>query len=204
MGQVSPIADTRAPFGPPGSTSPEANRPGTGYGKGRPLTMQYQSPKDGPMGSPYTPMTNTPPTGYPNGGPNGVDYMHHDPNYPHLQGQRPPHQSPGPQRPSIQTNVGPYGVLSPVSTQHGYQSQPTNTPQSSAAMPYVPPQNFPPFTLPPSDFSVASPATVGREASQSYVPPAPGEADTTGIWERQHPQQVPVRRDARRFYGIPL
>ncbi|KAK4217785.1 zinc finger protein klf1 [Rhypophila decipiens] len=177
MGQGSPIADHHPPFAPAGSASPEVNRPGTGYK--RPLTMQYQSPKDG-MGSPFTPITNTPPTGFSN----GVDYtaMRHDGGY-HMQGQRPPHHSPtGPQRPSVQTNVGPYGVLSPVSTQPGYHSQPTNTPQSSGVMPYVPPQNFPPFTLPPSDFAAPSSATVAPEEPQNYAP------STSGDYSEHHPQ----------------
>jgi len=180
MGQVSPIADNRPPFAQAGSASPEANRPGTGYK--RPLTMQY-SPKDGMGGgSPYTPITNTPPTGFPN----GVDYsnMHHDPsgNY-HMQGQRPAHHSPaGPQRPSVHTNVGPYGVLSPVSTQPGYHSQPASTPQSSNVMPYVPPQNFPPFSLPPSDFAAPSSATVAHDDHQNYVP------STSGEYSEQHTQ----------------
>ncbi|KAK3353513.1 fungal-specific transcription factor domain-containing protein [Lasiosphaeria hispida] len=178
LGQVSPIADSRPLFAPAGSTSPEANRPGTGYNKTRALTMQYHSPKDG-MGSPYTPITNTPPAGYSNGAPtNGIDYMHHDPNnYHHMSGHRPAHHSPGPQRPSVQTNLGPYGVLSPISNQPGYHSQSNNTPQSSNVMPYVPPQNFPPFTLPPSDFAAPSPspATVGREEQPAYVPATTGE-----------------------------
>ncbi|KAK3687524.1 fungal-specific transcription factor domain-containing protein [Podospora appendiculata] len=173
LGQVSPIADGRPPFASAGSTSPELNRPGTGYSKGRPLTMQYQSPKDG-MGSPYTPITNTPPTGFPN----GIDYMHHhDPGYHHMSGQRPSLHSPsGPPRPLVQTNVGSYGVLSPVSTQPGYHSQPTNTPQSANVMPYVPPQNFPPFSLPPSDFSQSrSVVPVTQEEQQPYAPPTSSE-----------------------------
>ncbi|KAK5657732.1 hypothetical protein OQA88_2805 [Cercophora sp. LCS_1] len=175
LGQVSPSTGDRPPFIPTGSASPEVNRPGTGYNKGRALTMPYHSPKDA-MGSPYARMTNTPPTGYPNGGhPNGVDYMHHDPSGYHMSGQRPPHQSPGPQRPSIQTNVGAYGVLSPISNQPGYHSQPTNTPQSSATIPYVTPQNFPPFSLPPSEFNAPPSATVAREEQPTYVPSTTAE-----------------------------
>lgn len=140
--------------------------------------MPYHSPKDA-IGSPYARIPGTPPA-YPNGGPsNGVEYMH-DPNY-HMQGQRPPHQSPGPQRPSIQTNVGPYGVLSPVPTQPGYHSQPTNTPQSAPVMPYVTPQNFPPFSLPPSDFNARPSTTVGQDEQQAYVP-----ATTAEYSDHQH------------------
>ncbi|KAK4234650.1 fungal-specific transcription factor domain-containing protein [Achaetomium macrosporum] len=181
MSQSSPVTDNRPPFPPPGSASPEVNRPGTAYTKGRSMSIQYHSPKDA-MGSPYTPMTNTPPATYANGAPNGVDYMHHDPNYTHI-AQRPPHHSPpGPRRPSIQTNVGPYGVLSPISTQPGYHSQPTNTPQSANAMPYVPPQNFPPFSLPPSDFATSSAGTVARDEQQPYPP------STSAEYNDQQPQ----------------
>ena len=137
--------------------------------------MQYQSPKDA-MGSPYTPMTNTPPTGYPASNQNGVDYMHHDSGYGHM-AQRPQHHSPaGPQRPAIQTNVGSYGVLSPVSNQPGYHSQPTNTPQSAGGMPYVAPQNFPPFSLPPSEFpNAASPSVARADEQPNYVPATSAE-----------------------------
>ncbi|KAK0630644.1 fungal-specific transcription factor domain-containing protein [Bombardia bombarda] len=177
LGQVSPITDNRPPFAPAGSTSPEANRPGTGYNK-RTLTMQYHSPKDA-MGSPYTPITNTPPTGPYS---NSVEYTHHDPNYHHISGQRQPHQSPsGPPRPSVHTNVGPYGVLSPVSTQPGYHNHPGSAPGSSNVMPYVPPNNFPPFTLPPSDFSAPSTA-ITRDEQQAYAPV------TSGEYSDHHPQ----------------
>jgi hypothetical protein len=164
LSQVSPMVDGRPLFAPSGSTSPEVGRPSTGYGNGHHGPSPY-SPKEA-MGSPYTPMTNTPPMNYPNGmHANGVDYMHHDPNY-HRQ---PPQPSPsGPQRPSVQTNVAPYGVLSPVSTQHGYHSQPTNTPQSSSAVQYAQSQNFPPFTLPPSNFNAPASSTTPRETQPPF------------------------------------
>ncbi|KAK4193565.1 fungal-specific transcription factor domain-containing protein [Podospora australis] len=197
MGQVSPITDNRSPYMAAGSASPEVNRPGSAYNKPRNIqTMQYQSPKDVGIGSPYTPIASTPPTGYPNGGHSGVDYMHHDHgyghghphNHPHGQNhghghlpQRPPHHSPpghGPQRPPLQTNVGnPYGVMSPVS-QPTYHS---HTPQSST-MPFVPPQNFAPFSLPPSEFPASSASGVAREEQGTYAPPASAE------YSDQHPQ----------------
>lgn len=166
LDQVSPIGEARPPFVPQGSLSPEVNRPGTGY-KGRPNHMPYATSQD-ITGSPYTPITNTPPIGYPNSNhPNGVDYIPHD-GYGHIQGQRPQHQSPpGAQRLPVQASVGPYGVLSPVSTQHGYHSQSNNTPQSTSV--YMGQQNFPAFSLPPSDFSQTTAAPVSREAGQ-YAP----------------------------------
>ncbi|KAJ0115297.1 hypothetical protein J7T55_012573 [Diaporthe amygdali] len=167
IGQVSPAADGRHPF-PPGSLSPEANRPGSGYMGPHPHP-QFQDA----AGSPYASVTNTPPVfPHPNGPhSNTASYMRSSPAYGPLPGQQPqpPHQSPnGPQRPSVQTNVGPYGVMSPAS-QHGFQSHPSDTPQS--ATPYSGHTNFPPFSLPPSNFaSTVSSATVPREGGQAYTP----------------------------------
>lgn len=174
----SPVPDPRESFVPQDSASPETNRPGTGYNKARHIPLQYHSPKDA-ISSPYSvAAAHTPPTGYPNGahpGTNGMEYMHHDTGYHQMPGQRGSNHSPTvPQRPSVQTNVGPYGVLSPASTHHGYHSQPTNTPQSSTAMSYVAAQNFPPISLPPSDFAPAS-ATVPRDAQQAYAPATSGD-----------------------------
>jgi hypothetical protein len=183
LGHGSPIAEGHHAYAPAGSASPEVNRPGTAYQSlnHNHVRMPY-SPKNG-MPSPYTPITNTPPTGYPNGGhtngghPNGAEYMHHDGGYHPSPGQRAPHHSPPgphPQRPSVQTNVGAYGVMSPVSNQPGYRSQAHNTPQSSTGMPYVAAQNFPAFTLPPSDFSTST-AAVAQESQQAYAPPTSAE-----------------------------
>lgn len=181
MSQASPVTDNRPPFPPTGSASPEVNRPGTAYTKGRSLSIQYHSPKDA-MGSPYTPMTNTPSTNYANGTSNGVDYMHHDPAYPHM-AQRPAQHSPQDQRrPSIQTNMGAYGVLSPISSQPGYHNQSHDTPQSASSVPYVPPQNFPPFSLPPSDFASSGTGAVARDEQQAYAP------STSGEYTDQQPQ----------------
>lgn len=179
MSQVSPIAETHPSYIPAGSMSPEANRPGTAY-NGRRVPMQYHSPQDG-MGSPYTPITNASPNVYPHANPvNGVDYGNHDHGgYHHQTNQRPPphHSPPGVQRPTIQTNVGHYGVLSPVSTQHAFHGQPSNTPHSATPMPHAPPQTFPPFTLPPSDFAttISSSSTTARETEPSYAPATSGE-----------------------------
>ncbi|KAL1861670.1 hypothetical protein VTK73DRAFT_6978 [Phialemonium thermophilum] len=121
--------------------------------------------------SPYTP-----PVGHANGGmTNGIDYIP-DGSYPQIAGQRSVLKSPpDPQRTTVQTSSGPYGVLSPVSDPRGYPSQPTNVQPSAAAMqPYVTPPNFPPFSLPPSDFA-PSPTTVTRETQRPYVPPSSDE-----------------------------
>ncbi|KAH9897233.1 fungal-specific transcription factor domain-containing protein [Xylariomycetidae sp. FL2044] len=154
ISQSSPTDHVRPPYPTPGSASPESIKPGTDA-----------------AGTPYTPVTNTPPTGFPHAGPpGGVDtYLHHDPNYGGAHAGRHPHQSPtGSSRPSVQTTVGPYGVLSPVSTQHGgYHNPPTGTPQSNATMPYVSQSNFAPFSLPPSDFTNA--AAAGMPRDQAFV-----------------------------------
>ena len=109
---------------------------------------------------------------------NGIDGYSHENSY----GHRGPHQSPGgPQRPSIQTNVPPYGVLSPVSTQHGgYHSHHTTTPQST---PFVSQQNFPPFNLPPSDFSNGAASSMPQDQAQSYAP------STSAEYPEHHTQQ---------------
>ncbi|KAK8106192.1 hypothetical protein PG999_009551 [Apiospora kogelbergensis] len=168
-----PADNNRQPFSSH-PESPESNRPGTGYQQNRSNHMPYHpSQRD----AQYTPISATPPNAYPhNPPPQGLDgYMQQDASY--ANGQRHSyHTSPGPIRPTVQTNVGPYGVLSPVSTQHGsYSSHHANTPQSSSTMPYVNQQNFPPFSLPPSDFASASPANGSREAGQPYAPTTSGE-----------------------------
>ena len=178
IGHVSPITDGRPPFATPGSVSPEANRPGTGYtDKLGPTHLPFHSPKG--LGGPYTPGGGTPPTSYANGGhANGIDHLHHDGAYGAGHGPRSAYHSPqGPQRPSVQTGMGQYGVMSPVSAQHGYHSQASGTPQSGV---YAPASNFTPFSLPPSDFAQTSSAAVPREAAPSYVPATSGEYGEQG------------------------
>lgn len=159
-----------------GSISPEANRPGSVLAKGR----------NGSIASPYTPISATPPMFPHSGQSHGIEgYIPQDSGFGGNMNQRHPQQSPSRHtRPPLQTNVGPYGVLSPVSTQHGgYHSQPSSTPQSTPTGPYVSQQNFPPFSLPPSDFSTASSAGITRDTSQTYT------AATNGDFSEQpHPQ----------------
>ncbi|GKT85291.1 C2H2 finger domain-containing protein [Colletotrichum tofieldiae] len=175
MSHLSPTTD-RPPFPLPGSASPEISRPGTGFANVRQAQMQYQSPKDA-SGSPFAQATNTPP-GYPMGAhPGGMDgYMHHDNGYGGVQAHRPPQQSPNGPRPTVQTN-GAY--MSPIPNQHGYHGQPHNTPHSAT---YTTQQNFPPFNLPPSEFSNGA-GNVPREG-QAYAPTTSAE-----YTEQGHPQQ---------------
>jgi hypothetical protein len=174
LGQGSPVTDGRPPFPAPGSMSPETNRPGSAYVKGRQRHGQYHSPKD----APYTPMTDTPPTGYSNGAASGQEYMGHDAVYHHhMADQRGPQQSPtNGSRPTIQGGVPSYGVLSPALTQQGFQNQATNAPHSSAAMHYVSASNFPPLSLSGSNYVPASTSGANADDGHSY-PPATSGAD---------------------------
>ncbi|KAI1640036.1 fungal-specific transcription factor domain-containing protein [Biscogniauxia mediterranea] len=171
ISQASPIDHVRSPYPTPGSTSPTMTRLGSSYHQERGAHLQYQSPKDA-TGTPYTPATNTPPSTFPHAGPpNGVDgYIHQDAGFGGPHGARNPHQSPA-NHPQVPTHIGPYGVLSPVSTQHGgFQNQPTPTAQSTTAGPYITQNNFTPFTLPPSGFSATSAPNMARDSGQHYAP----------------------------------
>lgn len=102
---------------------------------------------------------------------NGMDgFIQHDGAYGNIQNHPGSAQSAsGPSRPTIQTS-GPY--MSPVSNQHSYQNQHHNTtPQSTT---FVSQQNFPPFNLPPSDFS-SSTGNLNRDSGQQYGPSTPVE-----------------------------
>ncbi|GJC79264.1 zinc finger protein klf1 [Colletotrichum liriopes] len=170
MSHLSPTTD-RPPFPLPGSASPEISRPGTGFANVRQAQMQYQSPKDASGSDKHSP-------GYPMGAhPGGMDgYMHHDNGYGGVQAHRPPQQSPNGPRPTVQTN-GAY--MSPIPNQHGYHGQPHNTPHSAT---YTTQQNFPPFNLPPSEFSNGA-GNVPREG-QAYAPTTSAE-----YTEQGHTQQ---------------
>ncbi|KAL8298416.1 hypothetical protein RB597_006760 [Gaeumannomyces tritici] len=185
------IQPTAAPYAPAGSLSPEANRPSTGYNKPLPNHLQYS-----PKGGPFTVLNNASPPVYASTGhPNGVFFMQHDQAYGAMhQGQRAaPHQSPAthPQRPSVQTDVGQYGVLSPVSTHQGYHTHQSNTPQSAV---YVGTQNCPHLSLGPSDFSqgAASSPAVSRDmgGAQFYPSQQPGDyAEQAARQQQQQEQQ---------------
>ncbi len=158
-----PSRTSAMPFAPQGSLSPEANRPGTGYNsKMGPGQMPYHSPK-GITEVRTRLWLGTPPTGLLQWRP--------------LQRRRvcasrprlwPPEAVQLPRRarrPSVA-----YGVLSPISTQH-LPTQGGSTPQSAV---YVPQQNFPPFSLPPSEFVPSSAPTASRDIVSPYVPTTSG------------------------------
>lgn len=144
----------------PGSTSPEMNRPVHLFGKGHPHPVQYAHD---PTGSPYTPMANTPPPGYANGGSATATNGYSSP-YGTAVSHRAHHQSGGQSRPTVETNVPPYGVLSPVSGQPGFHSQ-HDTPQTTN---FVAQQNVLPFNLPPAQYSTTHSA-VSRDSAPPYA-----------------------------------
>ncbi|KEZ41125.1 hypothetical protein SAPIO_CDS7192 [Scedosporium apiospermum] len=170
IARSSPAADRGPQYGPAGSASPEVSRPGPGFPTAiRTAPLPYQSPKDH-IASPYSPVAHTPPAVFAN----GVDtYIPQDGGYGAPTSRRSSFHAGNTPRPTVQTNVNSYGVLSPVSTQHGFHSQQTTTPQSVA---YVPQQNFPPFKLPPSNFA----DNAAREQEQQYPPATSAEYTENG------------------------
>ena len=157
------------------SASPETNRPAPGYRHDiRTGSISYQSPRDH-VASPYSPVAHTPPPVFSAGtGSNGVDdYGRQDAGYGGHGARRGSyHSGTAPQRPPIQTSVNSYGVLSPVSTQQGFHGQQNAMAQSAG---YAPQQNFPQFTLPPSNFSETP-----REREHQYVPTSTGDYPDSG------------------------
>lgn len=176
VGQSSPVESVRPQLGGTNSpASPEISRPQSAISKSHKAGFQFNSGRD-VNGSPFSPVGSTAATGYPLAGSSNsaAGYPNHDSGgYVNGHGG---HNSPQSRRQSIQANNGTYGVLSPVSTQHGgYHNQQSHTPHATAAMPYVAPQNFPPFSLPPSDFAAASISNMSQDATHGYEPEAPGD-----------------------------
>lgn len=118
-----------------------------------PIHHHHPSPQE-PPGDPYPLMNNVGPPLFPGSASSvGHDAFARDPialaaTAPRRLGTGQP--SHGPSRPSIQTNVGPYGVISPASSHHGYHSQSSSTPQTAG---FVSQHNLLPFSLPPAQFS---------------------------------------------------
>ena len=164
---LSQLAEGRPgiPGGAPGSISPDANRPGTSFNVG--VGPQIFHVGKHPSQSPYTPATNAAPTAFPNAGPgNAQSCFLYAESYGTVPGPRPSLQSPTGLPRSIQTNVGPYGVMSPtVSTPGGYHPQSAPTPQSMSPN-YVPHSGFPSCTLPPSDFQCQTPSSMTSRDTQ--------------------------------------
>ncbi|KAI0972639.1 fungal-specific transcription factor domain-containing protein [Xylaria arbuscula] len=182
INQSSPVDNVRSPYPTPASTtmSPEHIKLGNvALRTEHAAHSQYQSPKDGVgIGTPYTPIASTSPATFPHPGPSNLPdaYVHSD------QGTgynaRLPHQSPTGHQQRLHTHPGgnAYGVLSPVSTHPGsYHLQATHTPQSVPTIPFVAPNNFPAFSLPPSDFNAAAGAGASAGSAHQYAPTTSSE-----------------------------
>jgi hypothetical protein len=138
------------PLNTPLSASPDASRANSVFVKTHPAAM-YNSPQN-PSASPFSPISSTPPSIHTNGGnPNSLDGYMGDSSFNHPEGLSARRQSTGGTgRPVLQHGMDSYGVLSPISTQHGYQSHQASTPQAPT---FVPQQNVLPFNLPPAQYS---------------------------------------------------
>lgn len=161
-----------------GSASPEVMRPSLGFpAKARASQLQYQSPQESNNPNSYSPQTNASSGTYSGGqSTNGGDYKFQRTNSDHFNRDSSATPNRGLQRHSsfghtdankpgfsqpLQTNVGPYGL---PSSGHPNYSNHTQSPS-----PFVPAQNFPPFSLPPSSFSNAPTASGStRESEHSY------------------------------------
>ncbi|KAI0203775.1 fungal-specific transcription factor domain-containing protein [Astrocystis sublimbata] len=178
ISQTSPVDNVRSPYPTPASmtTSPKYTKLGNATLRPEHAAhSQYQSPKDGVgIGTPYTPITSTSPGTFPHPGPSNVSDA-----FVQVQSEqgtsfntRPSRQPTDGQHHHLraQSSGDTYGVLSPVSNHPGsFQLQPTHTPQSVPTNPFVAPNNFPAFTLPPSDFNSVADANAGSGSTNQYA-----------------------------------
>ena len=151
LNQRDAMAGNATPIMTTGPSSPDFNRNPMDYPKARP-SLQYQHSQDS-SANPFSPVVNTGQGMFPNGNmPGGMDgYMSQAQNYGNPVTQQTPQHSPiVAQRPSM-PGMGPFGVMSPMSNQQGFQN-PANTQQANS---FVPQQNVLPMNLPPSQFSAA-------------------------------------------------
>ncbi|KAI1434535.1 fungal-specific transcription factor domain-containing protein [Xylaria sp. CBS 124048] len=181
--QGSPIDHVRSPHPNPPSTavSPKHTKLGNPSSRTeRAAHSQYQSPKDAVgIGPPYSPMTTASPVPFPHSGHSeqgaGASY-----NPTHL------HQSPStshPQRFQTPSAANAFGILSPLLAHpNSYHLQPTHTPQSTSTVPFVAPNNFPAFSLPPSNYNAATGAATSGPGHQ-YAP-----ATSSEYGEQSHAQ----------------
>lgn len=183
---ASPVTESGKPLSAHGSSSPEVMRPNLAGIKSRANQLQYQSPTEMNPNS-YSPATN-PSSGTYSGtaSSNGADNYPQSNNFKRSNSDSIPqrHESASttpigrPQRhasfgisdakpaefsrPPLQTNVGPYGLLSGASNSQSYHGT-HNSPQS-----FVPQQNFTPFSLPPPGFNTAVTSATSREPEPTY------------------------------------
>ncbi|KAI1821526.1 fungal-specific transcription factor domain-containing protein [Xylaria intraflava] len=171
ISQSSPIDNVRYPYPTPASTavSPKHTKLGDPASRTeRAAHSQYQSPKDAVgIGTPYTPMASTSPATFSHSGHSdqGTGYnaslMHQSPSSSHQQRF---HSHPG---------ANNFGVMSPASAHpNSYHLQPTHTPQSVPTVPFVAPNNFPAFSLPPSNYNAAAAGVSACSGSTNQYAPA--------------------------------
>ncbi|KAI1177452.1 fungal-specific transcription factor domain-containing protein [Nemania sp. FL0916] len=181
INQSSPVDNVRSPYPTPASTTMSPEHTKLGNVALRPehtAHSQYQSPKDGVgMNTPYSPMTGGSPATFPHPGPSNAPDAYARSEQGAAYNARLPHQSPtGHQRLHAHSGANLYGALSPVSTHpSSYHLQPTHTPQSVPTMPFVPPNNFPAFSLPPSDFNAPAGVSAAPGATHQYAPTTSSE-----------------------------
>jgi hypothetical protein len=169
-----------------GSSSPEVMRPNLAGIKSRTSQLQYRSPQDTTANS-YSPVTN--PSSGTYSGANGADGFPQSTAFKRSNSDSIPRghdgssRTPGsrPQRhssfgvtdakpielshPALQTNVGPYGLLSSPSGNQSYYSNQVASPQE-----FVSQQNLTAFTLPPPSFNTSvtsAPSTRDTEPTYS-------------------------------------
>jgi len=198
MGHGSPITESGKSISMHGSNSPEAMR--SGLTKSRSSQLQYQSPQELHQ-TPYSPATNPSSATFSNASPNGTEnFGFRRSNSDHIpRNHDSANNTPGtrPQRhasfgisdarpvefsrsggPPLQTNIGPYGLLSSTPGNQSYHSQ--ASPQS-----YVSQQNFPPFSLPPPSFNSATSTASTREQEPLYPTSMSTDYPSEGIHHQQ-------------------
>ncbi|KAI0555485.1 fungal-specific transcription factor domain-containing protein [Xylaria curta] len=182
ISQTSPVDNVRSPYPTPASTtmSPKHTKLGNvALRTEHAAHSQYQSPKDGiGIGTPYTPIASTSPATFPHAGPSNIPDAYVQAEQGTSYNARLPHQSPTSHHQRVHAHPGAnvYGVMSPVSNHPGsYHLQPTHTPQSVPTMPFVAPNNFPAFSLPPSDFNSATGVNANSGLTNQYAPTTSSE-----------------------------
>lgn len=166
LNQRDSMAGHIAPVIAPGSKSPENSRNHIDYSKTGPSNMSYQPQQDNNT-NPYSSMSTTPTGIYQNGVvTNGMDsYGSQNHGFESRTPQlNQPHSPSVSQRASISATSGPFGVMSPIANQHGFQTPQSHTPQVNT---FIPQQNVMPMNLPPSQFSNAQ-NSMSRDPSQNF------------------------------------
>ena len=196
---AAPVTETGKPL----SSSPEVMRPSLSGIKSRTSQLQYQPPQEMSPTS-YSPVTNQSSSTYSGTGPHGTENYHqstafkrsnsdsmsrdHAPRNPMPSNRAQRHASFGFSdskpaefsRSPLQTNVGPYGLMSSAP---GSQSYP---PPHASPQGFVSQQNFPPFSLPPSGFSAStSTPVVSRETESAYPTSMPTDYPSDSMQQQQ-------------------